>query len=336
MSRAVRRTLGRRVATGATVSTTRVRLWTSQLWPTCSQSTSALAESRVPTSSWPRWTPSPGAWLLAEITAWAGTYSWGDTRLMAALALVAAIRDRSAFDMESADVIMADLPQATQRDFLAFAARKLGQRADTEGLLSLLDSPADRRAEAAVMAGVTGPVRQRPWAPPGDMPIPMYIGGAAHDAIGKHYSAARRGEDVYLNHWPISRLVMRLAMNGIGRSENLSAQAVGQLASRARHHQSDHPGALRDQAGGRASRGRQPGRLLCRGVYRGRRAHEAGRQRRAGNPGHCARARGALSFLLPGTRGDRVPLPAGRLHAACLGTRRAAPQERVASARLLG
>lgn len=61
-------------------------------------------------------------------------------------------------------------------------------------------------------AGATGappaPVEPGPWAPPGEQPIPFYIGNEAHKGIADRYRAAHAGDSVFSNYAAISRSSM--------------------------------------------------------------------------------------------------------------------------------
>jgi hypothetical protein len=79
-------------------------------------------------------------------------------------------------------------------------------------------------AGAAPAAGITGPpapVEPGPWAPPGDEPIPLYIGNQAHKRIAEGYRVAHARNDVRLNSFPISSLLQLLI--DLGHKANAGA-----------------------------------------------------------------------------------------------------------------
>src|SRR5262249_37426957 len=84
-----------------------------------------------------------------------------------------------------------------------------GRRARREGKAGARERPAHSGGAATAgptAAGPSGapraPVEPGPWAPPGEQPIPFYIGNAAHTGIALHYQAAHRGEPVATNASP--------------------------------------------------------------------------------------------------------------------------------------
>ena len=74
---------------------------------------------------------------------------------------------------------------------------------------------------AAGMSGPPAPVEPGPWAPPGDQPIPFYIGNEAHAGIARSYVAAHPGESVLANFFPISSILRTLT--GLGHTGNAGA-----------------------------------------------------------------------------------------------------------------
>jgi Domain of unknown function (DUF4157) len=70
-------------------------------------------------------------------------------------------------------------------------------------------------ATAGATAAVTGseppaPVEPGPWAPPGEQPIPFYIGNEAHAGIARSYLAAHGGEAVRTNVSPVGSMLTTL------------------------------------------------------------------------------------------------------------------------------
>jgi hypothetical protein len=73
-------------------------------------------------------------------------------------------------------------------------------------------------------AGVTAPptpIEPGPWTPPGDQPIPFYIGNEAHKGIATEYVAAHVGDRVMTNFSPISSILA--ALRTIGQNPNPDA-----------------------------------------------------------------------------------------------------------------
>ena len=75
---------------------------------------------------------------------------------------------------------------------------------------------------AGAMAGAPAPIEPGPWAPPGDQPIPFYIGNEAHRGIALEYQAAHGGDVVRTNFFPISS-VLRTLMEDLGHTANTGA-----------------------------------------------------------------------------------------------------------------
>jgi hypothetical protein len=81
---------------------------------------------------------------------------------------------------------------------------------------------------AAATAPAPTPVEPRPWAPPGEQPIPFYIGNEAHKEIARNYEAAHRGDAVHANTSSLSIIFRDLAL--LGRSANAGALNDGERA----------------------------------------------------------------------------------------------------------
>ena len=54
------------------------------------------------------------------------------------------------------------------------------------------------------------PVEPGPWAPPGEQPIPLYIGNEAHKGIASSYRAAHPGEPIASNTTPMGTILETL------------------------------------------------------------------------------------------------------------------------------
>jgi hypothetical protein len=63
---------------------------------------------------------------------------------------------------------------------------------------------------AAGSGGAPAPVEPGPWAPPGEQPIPFYIGNEAHKGIALNYRAAHPGEPVASNTTPMRTVLETL------------------------------------------------------------------------------------------------------------------------------
>lgn len=81
---------------------------------------------------------------------------------------------------------------------------------------------------AAATTTGPAPVEPRPWAPPGDQPIPFYIGNEAHNAIARNYIAAHENDTVFANNISLTRIFRDLTR--LGRTSNTGALNDGELA----------------------------------------------------------------------------------------------------------
>ncbi len=85
--------------------------------------------------------------------------------------------------------------------------------------------------DGAAAAGTTGappaPVGPGPWAPPGEQPIPLYIGNEAHKGIADRYRAAHATDSVFTNYAAISSILNALKL--LGHKADASALSDGEL-----------------------------------------------------------------------------------------------------------
>jgi hypothetical protein len=145
-------------------------------------------------------------------------------RIKAALTLVRLANTDAASinqtELESFANNAQSLPAVQQRDMLDFAstARRISA-ATREGLVAMMASEIPGATPGslspAVEQGVTGPVGPGPWNPPGNQPIPYYIGNQAHIGIGASYSAAHPGDPVFTNFIPLSMILQSATRLGL-------------------------------------------------------------------------------------------------------------------------
>lgn len=112
---------------------------------------------------------------------------------------------------------MAALPEGEQDAMIARVLRRRGDPATVEqvreGMQALLESESALAAEgeeevedlSAPIAPLAG-VAMGPWDP-GRMPVPFYIGNAAHVAIAAEYAAVHRTDLAFYNFSPISTIL---------------------------------------------------------------------------------------------------------------------------------
>ncbi|WP_428269654.1 eCIS core domain-containing protein [Haliangium sp.] len=92
--------------------------------------------------------------------------------------------------------------------------RAAGDRATANGLVETPQpSSSDSIAQGAPMQA--GSLQPGPWSPPGNQPIPLYIGTQAHLAISAYYETHHAGQVVFTNYTPLSTIVKRLTRMGI-------------------------------------------------------------------------------------------------------------------------
>jgi len=219
------------------------------------------------------------------------------------------------------------LPTDQQQDMLNFAstARRISA-ATREGLVAMMASDISGAAPGglspAVAQGVTGPVGPGPWNPPGNQPIPFYIGNEAHIGIGASYIAAHPGDPVFTNFIPLSSILQQAAMLGLspnagalGASDLALKPDILNLAPTRRHLFEIKPTSLQ-------STGPRRSTDVRRSTGNGRRSRHARTDRRAGHqwgdprPWWClsvrdARGRRHRVSVPPPARGAR-PRPGGR------------------------
>jgi hypothetical protein len=93
-----------------------------------------------------------------------------------------------------------------------------GGRAGDGGHGTATDSAAAASGGAVATTAAPSPVEPGPWAPPGEQPIPLYIGNEAHKGIAAEYKASHVGESVLSNSFPVSTILDSLTR--LGRTTN--------------------------------------------------------------------------------------------------------------------
>ncbi len=96
-----------------------------------------------------------------------------------------------------------------------------------EGVLSMASMMASLPLLTGAVAAAGGPVMPGPWAPPGQQPIPFYIGLSAHAEIAAFYLAEHPGQAVAVNNVAISTILSRLAL--LGRPNTPGAVSLAKL-----------------------------------------------------------------------------------------------------------
>jgi hypothetical protein len=72
------------------------------------------------------------------------------------------------------------------------------------------DAAAAGPTAASTASAAPPPIEPGPWAPPGEQPIPFYIGNEAHAGIARQYQAAHAGEAVRTNVSPVGSMLTAL------------------------------------------------------------------------------------------------------------------------------
>jgi Domain of unknown function (DUF4157) len=99
------------------------------------------------------------------------------------------------------------IPLTDQAVVIAHIAQSAGRAGDdvmAEGVVAAIQIAAVPMANAA--AAAPNPVGPGNWNPPGNQPIPFYIGNEAHVAIALQYVALHAGQQVFTNSIPFSTI----------------------------------------------------------------------------------------------------------------------------------
>lgn len=127
-----------------------------------------------------------------------------------------------------------DALAATDRDLLfRFLIGRMGQgeNADAimEGVSALMEAQRGlQTADPTAMAGITAAITPGPWGPPGNQPIPYYIGNQAHVGIAAAYAAVHLGDLAFYNFHPMST-ILDAWVNTMGNKANPGALKAGKL-----------------------------------------------------------------------------------------------------------
>ena len=147
-------------------------------------------------------------------------------RLRAGISLVLVAEGDISGQIPSSDSIgsIRGLNQGELNESWRFFRRQSNDSQLVEGLMAM-GQPLSMGAVA------TGPsFRPGAWSPPGNQPIPYYIGNEAHSGIAAHYIAQHLGEEIYANFVPITTLIGHAVR--MGMSANSLLLNAAQLALR--------------------------------------------------------------------------------------------------------
>lgn len=134
----------------------------------------------------------------------------GSDRARAAFRAVYIERNVSSVDrsvLDDLNQILSSLPPADQVTVVAHVAQATGRGGNellAEGAAAAVQAASTPMAAAT--AAAPNPVGPGPWNPPGNQPIPFYIGNEAHVAIALAYVAAHAGQQVFTNAIPFSSI----------------------------------------------------------------------------------------------------------------------------------
>jgi hypothetical protein len=171
----------------------------------------------------------------------------GASRLLAALHTVELGRlPRAAVSTAQLGEIGARIDKLGPGEQLAIYAHLLVRRGAHVAVTTLMEGAlALRESEAAGAVGGLGagaqgtpagagatvtphPVEPGPWAPPGEQPIPLYIGNEAHAVIARWYRAAHTGDRMRFNNIAIATLLTNLGeMEHQTQPANLTEEELG-------------------------------------------------------------------------------------------------------------
>lgn len=131
----------------------------------------------------------------------------------AAFAAVELGRDpRAASQMiiDTATSLIGGLAPADQTTLITYVAQRAGRMGGeilAEGVQAVLSVATTMQAAQAAAPNPVGPGG---WSPPGNQPIPFYIGNEAHLAIALQYVAAHAGDQVFTNSFPIQSILAQM------------------------------------------------------------------------------------------------------------------------------
>lgn len=96
--------------------------------------------------------------------------------------------------------------------------KRIGSSADSEtleGSIALLEAESQRLSIPEEVVPAAGQLKPGKWNPPGEQPIPYYIGTKAHAAIAAHYESRHPGQVVFSNYYPISTILKEFGQMGL-------------------------------------------------------------------------------------------------------------------------
>jgi hypothetical protein len=184
----------------------------------------------------------------ARVMSWTNPFT--AARLLSALYAVELVRMPPAAvatgQLKAAGLALDALPQDQQIQIVEYVLhhRGVGVRVTEvfEGALAMRegkDATRDPQAHGgdAAIAGPTtsgappAPVESGPWAPPGEQPIPFYIGNEAHKGIAQNYRAAHPGEPIASNTTPMGTILetLRKMRASEGQTVDKGALSDGEL-----------------------------------------------------------------------------------------------------------
>jgi len=132
--------------------------------------------------------------------------------------------------LNQAGVMLDQIPQDQQLQVLEYLLHRKGSGVSVttlvEGVIAMRErgvaDPSAATGHGASAAGVgpaatttapsgaPSPIEPDPWAPPGEQPIPLYIGNEAHIRIAREYATACRPDRVLANFFSISSILSDL------------------------------------------------------------------------------------------------------------------------------
>jgi hypothetical protein len=129
--------------------------------------------------------------------------------------------------IDALNLAVRDIPLTDQSVLIAHIAQSAGRAGDdvmAEGVVAAIQIAAVPMANAA--AAAPNPVGPGNWNPPGNQPIPFYVGNEAHVAIALQYVVAHAGQQVFTNSVPFSSILGQI------RGANRRALSTDQLSLR--------------------------------------------------------------------------------------------------------
>jgi hypothetical protein len=182
-----------------------------------------------------------GVWGIGQFDAFfAAAGANGSVRARSAFQSVRVAHNARAADrsvLDALNQLLRTIPVPDQVAIVMHIAQITGQAGNeilAEGAAAAVQAASMPMPAAA--AAATSPVAPGGWNPPGNQPIPFYIGNEAHVAIALAYVAAHAGERVFTNAIPFSTILGQIARARPGAVDAANLALKPDIANITLHH----------------------------------------------------------------------------------------------------